>query len=254
VLLAIDIGNTNLACGVFRDGALSATCGWRPGPSAPPTSTVSTVFSCAATTASIRRRGGGGPRLGGPPLEEAIVRCAASISGGSRSLPGGYPAGAADRVSSAGRSGGGSGGERGGGFSQVRRPAGDRGFRHRHHPGRGPCRWGIRRRSDPSGNPARHGGPGSAHGPVAESGLRPSAPADRPVDGGGPPIGLYYGSLFMVEGLVRLFREELGPGTRVVATGGLAGAYGDDLPWVDAREPHLTLEGLYYIYRGHADG
>jgi type III pantothenate kinase len=66
--------------------------------------------------------------------------------------------------------------------------------------------------------------------------------------------GLYYGHLFMVEGLVGLFKESLGPGTRVIATGGLADAFGGDLPWVDAREPDLTLEGLYYIYRSITDG
>jgi type III pantothenate kinase len=66
--------------------------------------------------------------------------------------------------------------------------------------------------------------------------------------------GLYYGQLFLVEGLVGLYRESLGPGTRVIATGGLADAFGGDLPWVDAQEPDLTLEGLYYIYRSITDG
>jgi type III pantothenate kinase len=66
--------------------------------------------------------------------------------------------------------------------------------------------------------------------------------------------GLYYGHLFLVEGLVGLFKESLGPGARVIATGGLADAFGGDLPWVDAREPDLTLEGLYYIHRSITDG
>jgi type III pantothenate kinase len=66
--------------------------------------------------------------------------------------------------------------------------------------------------------------------------------------------GLYYGHLFLVEGLVKLFRESLGAGARVIATGGLSDALGGDLPWVDEREPDLTLEGLYYIYRSNTDG
>ncbi len=65
--------------------------------------------------------------------------------------------------------------------------------------------------------------------------------------------GLYYGHLFLVEGLVGLFKESLGPGTRVIATGGLADALSGDPPWLDAREPDLTLEGLYYIYRSIVD-
>lgn len=66
--------------------------------------------------------------------------------------------------------------------------------------------------------------------------------------------GLYYGHFFLVEGLVGLFKESLGAGTRVIATGGLAGTFGDDLPWLDAQEPDLTLEGLYYIYSNITDG
>ncbi len=60
--------------------------------------------------------------------------------------------------------------------------------------------------------------------------------------------GLYYGSLFMLQGLVDLYRQELGADTRVIATGGLMDVFKPDMPWVTAFERHLTLEGLFLIH------
>jgi len=59
--------------------------------------------------------------------------------------------------------------------------------------------------------------------------------------------GLYYGLIFGLEGLVKLYRGELGPETKVVATGGQAETLLADRPWIDAIDPELTLEGLYRI-------
>jgi len=60
--------------------------------------------------------------------------------------------------------------------------------------------------------------------------------------------GLYFGYLSMIEGLVRRVKEGLGPGTHVVATGGLAPVFADDYPDFEAVDPNLTLEGLRLIY------
>jgi type III pantothenate kinase len=55
--------------------------------------------------------------------------------------------------------------------------------------------------------------------------------------------GLYYGYLGMIREVLARTRAELGGRARVVATGGLAPLFLDDLPGV-RREPDLTLHGL----------
>ncbi|MBN2430558.1 MAG: type III pantothenate kinase [Acidobacteria bacterium] len=60
--------------------------------------------------------------------------------------------------------------------------------------------------------------------------------------------GLYYGSLLMVEGMVARFREQLGRDAKVVVTGALLDVFRDDLTGVTAYERDLTLTGLYYIH------
>lgn len=60
--------------------------------------------------------------------------------------------------------------------------------------------------------------------------------------------GLYFGSLYLIKGLVDLFKAELGPETRVIATGGLMDVFRPDMPWVDVFDANLTLEGLYQIH------
>jgi type III pantothenate kinase len=60
--------------------------------------------------------------------------------------------------------------------------------------------------------------------------------------------GLFYGYVGLVEGLVRRLREEIGAEAPVVATGGLAPVFRDELPFLTAVDPHLTLEGLRLIW------
>ena len=59
--------------------------------------------------------------------------------------------------------------------------------------------------------------------------------------------GLYYGYAAMVQGMVARFRAELGQDAKVVATGGQAGLICKECPCVDAIDPDLTLRGLQYL-------
>jgi type III pantothenate kinase len=60
--------------------------------------------------------------------------------------------------------------------------------------------------------------------------------------------GLLFGYVGLVEGLVARLRQELGPGTKVIATGGLASLIAAETPVIDAVDPWLTLEGLRLIW------
>ncbi|MCA9735613.1 MAG: type III pantothenate kinase [Deferribacteres bacterium] len=60
--------------------------------------------------------------------------------------------------------------------------------------------------------------------------------------------GLMFGGAEMVEGLLRRLRGEMGENIRVIATGGLAPVLLPELPSVEKVEPTLTLRGLYEIY------
>ncbi|HKQ59733.1 MAG TPA: type III pantothenate kinase [Candidatus Polarisedimenticolaceae bacterium] len=61
--------------------------------------------------------------------------------------------------------------------------------------------------------------------------------------------GLFYGYVGLIEGIVERIRGELGGAGRVVATGGLAPVFEGELGFLDAVDPHLTLEGLRLIWR-----
>lgn len=61
--------------------------------------------------------------------------------------------------------------------------------------------------------------------------------------------GLYYGYIGMVDHLVRLSEEEEKVKMKVVATGGLANFIAKESKTIEAVEPHLTLEGIYYIWK-----
>jgi type III pantothenate kinase len=63
--------------------------------------------------------------------------------------------------------------------------------------------------------------------------------------------GLYFGYVEMVDGLVRRIRSELGEGDRavVIATGGLADVLSSETRSIQHVEPNLTLEGLRLIWR-----
>ncbi|HVC09454.1 MAG TPA: type III pantothenate kinase [Elusimicrobiota bacterium] len=57
--------------------------------------------------------------------------------------------------------------------------------------------------------------------------------------------GIYYGSLGMIEKLLEMFKKEMkAPKAAVFATGGLSGLFRKDLPKGARWEPDLTLEGL----------
>lgn len=60
--------------------------------------------------------------------------------------------------------------------------------------------------------------------------------------------GLLLGYVGLVEGMVARFRAELGPGTRVIATGGLAPVIARETPAIDVLAPWLTLDGLRLLY------
>jgi type III pantothenate kinase len=60
--------------------------------------------------------------------------------------------------------------------------------------------------------------------------------------------GLMYGGVEMIEGINRRLKQELGPKTKFVATGGLAQVFMPHLKSVDGVEPSLTLDGLRIIF------
>jgi type III pantothenate kinase len=61
-------------------------------------------------------------------------------------------------------------------------------------------------------------------------------------------IGIYWGYVAMIEGLVARIRDELGRPARVVATGGLATLFDQHTDAFDAIEPDLTIQGLSLLY------
>ncbi len=68
--------------------------------------------------------------------------------------------------------------------------------------------------------------------------------------------GILFGYVAMVEGLTRRIQRELGTLTRVIATGGLAGIVAQQTDVIEAVDPDLTLEGLRLIWernRGHTE-
>jgi type III pantothenate kinase len=60
--------------------------------------------------------------------------------------------------------------------------------------------------------------------------------------------GLFYGYVGLVEGILHRMLDELGPDTRVVATGGLASLIGRGTNLIEVVDSDLTLEGLRLIY------
>ena len=60
--------------------------------------------------------------------------------------------------------------------------------------------------------------------------------------------GLFHGYVALVEGVVRRLRAERGGEAPVVATGGLATVFRDELTFLAAVDPHLTLLGLRLIW------
>ncbi|MGI6119989.1 MAG: type III pantothenate kinase [Desulfosporosinus sp.] len=60
--------------------------------------------------------------------------------------------------------------------------------------------------------------------------------------------GIYYGFIGQVDGIVKRMKAELGPETRVIATGGLAEMILEESETIETVDPLLTLEGLLLIY------
>jgi type III pantothenate kinase len=60
--------------------------------------------------------------------------------------------------------------------------------------------------------------------------------------------GVIYGFAGQIDGIVGRMRDELGPGTPSIATGGLAPVIMPFTKAIDHHEPWLTLEGLLQIY------
>ncbi len=61
--------------------------------------------------------------------------------------------------------------------------------------------------------------------------------------------GIYFGYVSLVDGMARAFKEQLGTGCRVVATGGLASIMAEASGEIEIVDPLLTLEGLLIIYK-----
>ncbi|HEY64853.1 MAG TPA: type III pantothenate kinase [Caldilineae bacterium] len=60
--------------------------------------------------------------------------------------------------------------------------------------------------------------------------------------------GIFYGYVALVEGLVARFRRELGEDMKVIATGGLAEMVARETSVIQHVDPWLTLDGLRIIY------
>jgi type III pantothenate kinase len=60
--------------------------------------------------------------------------------------------------------------------------------------------------------------------------------------------GLFYGYVGMVEGLVRRMSDELGGNALCVATGGLAAVIAPETPLIEHIDPDLTLHGLRIVW------
>jgi type III pantothenate kinase len=60
--------------------------------------------------------------------------------------------------------------------------------------------------------------------------------------------GIYFGTVGALTHLIVLYREILGPGSKVIATGGLVRYFRGRVPGIDAFEPDLLFYGLKSVY------
>ena len=61
-------------------------------------------------------------------------------------------------------------------------------------------------------------------------------------------IGIYWGYVAMIEGLVARLKREIGRPVTVIATGGLAILFDKHTDVFDAIEPDLTIQGLSLLH------
>ena len=61
-------------------------------------------------------------------------------------------------------------------------------------------------------------------------------------------IGLYYGYIGLVDGICERMVAELGPGTKVIGTGGFATMLAPDSKYLKIVDNHLTLDGVRLVY------
>ncbi len=61
--------------------------------------------------------------------------------------------------------------------------------------------------------------------------------------------GVFWGTVFMIEGLIDKIKKELVPKRRVIATGGLANKIINHTHCLDRVDPYLSLEGMALIYK-----
>lgn len=61
--------------------------------------------------------------------------------------------------------------------------------------------------------------------------------------------GIYWGYVGLVEKILEKLIAELGERPKIIATGGLAGLFCDDIPVIDVIDDNLTLKGLLAIYQ-----
>lgn len=65
-------------------------------------------------------------------------------------------------------------------------------------------------------------------------------------------IGIYWGYVSMIEGLLRRMKEQVGRSITVIGTGGLAALFDKQTDLFDAVEPDLTIRGLALLYESVA--
>ncbi len=63
--------------------------------------------------------------------------------------------------------------------------------------------------------------------------------------------GIYWGYVGLIEGVVKNISSEMGEQPYVIATGGLARLFADNIEVIDTVDNELTLKGLLKIYQGH---
>ena len=61
--------------------------------------------------------------------------------------------------------------------------------------------------------------------------------------------GIMYGSVELIEGLIRKIKKELSGNPKVAATGGLAPTIAKRTKAIDVVDENLNLEGIYQIYK-----